>query len=675
MAIDKLQEVALAFPHGEEGKVLDCLYDRAILHVVDVPGSTPEQTEASATPADQRKRRLDDIEGQLQLVEKALTFLNGVEPRTKSLVESFFPDEIYVDRQTLLQEVKSIDSHPYDTFALACTALDAQILQKKELAASLKNEMNALSKWSACTADMDVLRRLRRVKVVLGSFRPTEYAKFLAYAGAQKLAVREEQISSSPTEVCVAIAVPIFCSDSVAGVLSEHGFTEVDLGLPHGSPASQMALLTKQWHESCADLNALEATAHEYAARRDELITYRECLKSQKECLETDASKLYRSRHRSVLTGYVRDADLKDLHSACNGLSDVVCVTGKVENADAAPVSISNNRWIKPLEIFSNMFGYPVYSSFDPTLALAIPSMLFFGLCLGDVLYGLVQILLCLYFIHKHPRSEGVRNFMMVFLYGGLASMVCGALTGSWGGDLISATYLGAGNPLVRFVEAVKVIDPLQSAFKFLILVWGIGVLSQLYGVVLAMVKNIRRRAYASALFDCVGWLIFLPAIIGLIFGGSLGAAFKRYDLIAIGIGGVLLLIGGYRSSGPVGAIVNLYGIQSSYGVGSFVGDVLSYSRLMALGLTTSILGSAFNLIASLIKAPGIGIVMCAVVLLLGHSINYFLGTMGAFIHTTRLILLEWFGRFYEAGAARFRPLGFRSEIVKIISGSSVKQD
>lgn len=674
MAIDRLQEVALAFPQDEENEVLGRLYDREILHITEATAETAEQAALPPISAEQRKLHLDDIELQLQSVNKTLTFLDSMEPRTKGLVESFFPDEIYVDREALAHEIESIDSHPYETFVQDCAALDAQIVQKKVLISSLKNEMEALSKWSTCAIDLDVLRHMRRIKVVFGSFRPVDYAGFLKRAGTQNLAIQGEQLSTSPAETCVMLAMPAFCTGDVFGLLSEHAFTEADLGTIHGSPADRMALLTEQWKTACADLERLQTTAHEYAKRREALIMYRECLKSEHECLETAASKLYRSRHRSVVTGYVKEKDLGELDDICSGLDDVVCATGKVENADAAPVSLNNDRWVKPLEIFSNMFGYPVYSSFDPTLALAIPSMLFFGLCLGDVVYGLAQILLCLYFMHRHPKSEGVRNFMMVFLYGGIASMICGALTGSWAGDLVSATYLGAGNPLVHVVEALKIIDPLQSAFKFLILVWGIGALSQLYGVVLAMIKAIRRRAYASAVFDCVGWLIFLPAIVGLIFGGSLGAMFKRYDLIAVGIGAVLLLIGGYKSWGAVGAVVNLYGIQSSYGVGSFVGDVLSYSRLMALGLTTSILGSAFNLIASLLKAPIVGVIAGAVVLLLGHTINYLLGTMGAFIHTARLILLEWFGRFYEAGASRFCPLGFRSEIVKVTGGSSTRQ-
>jgi V/A-type H+-transporting ATPase subunit I len=162
-----------------------------------------------------------------------------------------------------------------------------------------------------------------------------------------------------------------------------------------------------------------------------------------------------------------------------------------------------------------------------------------------------------------------------------------------------------------------------------------------------------------------------------LFVGAKWGTAFRSGYLVALATGLVLLLLGGARQGKGVGkvpmALVNLYGIQSSYGAGSFLGDVLSYSRLLALGLTTSMLGSAFNMIGSLVKVPVLGLIVGGAVLLFGHLLNYFMGAMGSFIHSARLILLEFFGRFYEGGAPRFHRFGFWSEVVKIVDTSTVQ--
>jgi V/A-type H+-transporting ATPase subunit I len=114
--------------------------------------------------------------------------------------------------------------------------------------------------------------------------------------------------------------------------------------------------------------------------------------------------------------------------------------------------------------------------------------------------------------------------------------------------------------------------------------------------------------------------------------------------------------------------VISLYGIMGSYGATSFIGDALSYSRLLALGLTTTIIGMAFNIMASILGAmPYIGILLFIGVAAFGHIFNFFMSIIGSFVHPTRLILLEFFGRFYEAGGIRYQPFGFRTERVEVI--------
>jgi V/A-type H+-transporting ATPase subunit I len=465
-------------------------------------------------------------------------------------------------------------------------------------------------------------------------------------------------------------------TDDVRAVLASEGFVEQDLSRVTGTVTSFIDGLTEEHRAVREKIAALQLEVAALLVRKQEIVVYREYLLNERARLEA-AHDITRTERCSVITGYVREVDVDSLQKLCTDFGGIVCVTGDSTGGDSTPVSVTNSKWLKPVEILINMFGLPVYSTFDPTVFLAIPFFLFYGLCLGDVLYGAVQIGICLYFMRKYKQSTGVHNFMMVFLYGGIAAMVGGALTGSWGGDLISETYLGKGNAIARFATSLRIIDPLQAAFQFLVIVWVIGALNQFYGVGLAIYKAARRRDYASIVYDCVGWLLFLPAISALLFiGTKWGIGFRYGYLIALATGAVLLFLGGARQGKGVGKVlmglVNLYGIQSSYGAGSFLGDVLSYSRLLALGLTTSMLGSAFNMIGSLVKVPVVGVLLGGVVLLFGHLLNYFMGAMGAFIHSARLILLEYFGRFYEGGAPRFHRFGFWSEVVKIVDTSSV---
>ncbi len=680
MAIDKVQEFALAFPHRSEDAVLARLFDAGIVHLTSyTPSEDAAGEEAPVASTDvckiQREESLHRIAEELELANATLSFFAEVDPITKGLVQSFFPDEVYVSASDMETTASMCSSGSYTEMMRSVSSLKDQLAEHHRRLSQLEQDLRLLTPWSSLPVDFGEVAGWKRISLITGSISSQGLERVTRLLSNQESPIAVETLSETKNAVkTVIVACQRVHIDDVRAALVSEGFIEQDLSNVGGTVAALIDHLAEEQRVVRDKVEALRLEVSSHLARRQEIVVYREYLLNERQRLEA-SNELTRTEHCSVVTGYVRETDVKSLEMLCSSLGGIVCVTGDSTGGDATPVSITNNKWLKPLEILINMFGFPMYSSFDPTPYLAIPFLLFFGLCLGDVLYGAIQIGICFYFMHKYRQSMGVRNFMMVFVYGGAAAMVVGALTGSWGGDLLSATYLGAGNPIARFVSSLAIINPLQAAFQFLIVVWIMGAINQLYGVCLAIYKAARRRDYASILYDCVGWLLFLPAISALLFiGTKWGSSFRIGYLIALVIGLVLLLLGGARQSKGaakvVTAIVNLYGIQSSYGVGSFLGDVLSYSRLLALGLTTSMLGSAFNMMGSLVKVPVLGFIVGAVILLFGHLLNYFMGTMGAFIHSARLILLEFFGRFYEGGAPRFHRFGFSSEVVKIVDTS-----
>jgi len=682
MAIDRVREFALAFPHNKEDEVLSCLFGAGILHLTSYIPSDDSQIDTAALSLldvcrPDREQSLSHVAEELELASATLSFFAEVDPVTKGLVQSFFPDEVYVSAAGMRTTASMASSNGYADMMRSVLALKVQLAEQRHRVDQLEQERVTILPWSLLPVDFGEVARWQRIALIAGTISSLDMARALKRLLDHGTSVAVDMASATKNKSNVVVACLRVQTDDVRAVLMSQGFVEQDLSHTNGTVATLIDRMTEELRAVHEKIVALQLEIASFIARKQEIVVYREYLKNERIRLEA-SHDITRTERCSVVTGYVREVEVESLEQLCAGFGGIVCMTGDPTGGDSTPVSITNNKWIKPMEILINMFGFPVYSTFDPTVFLAIPFLLFFALCLGDVLYGAIQIGICLYFMHKYRHSTGVHNFMMVFVYGGAAAMVAGALTGSWGGDLLSGTYLGAGNPIARFVSAITVINPLQAAFQFLVVVWIIGALNQFYGVGLAIYKAARRHDYASIIYDCVGWLLFLPAISALLFiGTKWGPAFRSGYLIALVIGLVLLLLGGARQGKGVGkvltALVNLYGIQSSYGVGSFLGDVLSYSRLLALGLTTSMLGSAFNMIGSLVKVPVLGLIVGALVLLFGHLLNYFMGAMGAFIHSARLILLEFFGRFYEGGAPRFHRFGFSSEVVKIVDTSSVR--
>ena len=687
MAIDSIQEFALAFPHRREDEILSRLYSANIAHLTSyAPPPGAETSDAAVSSSElldvlrpQREQSLAHISDELGLASSVLAFFNEIDPMTKGLVRSFFPDEVYVGLEDLAKTGTAASSGSFTDIMRSALALKAQAAEEHRQLDELRGRKSALLPWAPLPVDFGQVSQWKHVALIVGTISPKELMQVSQQLSASEFELAIHTVSEMDGRSHIVIACRHSQIDEVRVKLSQLGFVEQDMTHVGQSVPSMLEQLTGEIAGIEKKIAQGQLEMASMLAHRQEIIVYREYLLNERKRLEA-SQDVTRTERCSVVTGYVRSADARVLDQLCADCGGVVCATGAAPEAESTPVSITNNAFLKPLEILINMFGFPVYTSFDPTIFLAVPFLLFYGFCLGDVLYGALQIGICIYFMRKYRYSTGVHNFMMVFLYGGVVAMVVGALTGSWGGDLLSATYLGKGNVISKFVSSLTVIDPLKAAFQFLVFVWMIGAANQLYGVSLAIYKAARRHDYAAIIYDCVGWLLFLPAISALLFiGTKWGPVFRSGYLAALVIGLVLLLLGGARQGKGAGkvltALVNLYGIQSSYGVGSFLGDVLSYSRLLALGLTTSMLASAFNMMGSLVKVPVLGFIVGAIVLLFGHLLNYFMGTMGAFIHSARLTLLEFFGRFYEGGAPRFHRFGFSSEVVKIIDMSTVQKN
>jgi V/A-type H+-transporting ATPase subunit I len=675
MAIDRVQEFAFAFPHRQEGAALSRLFDAGIVHLTGAIG-VDLRASSAAPSASATQTTLDadvlHIAEALVLTDTALAFLDEQKPSSRGLVQSFFPNEVYVTATELVHT----SSRDYTPLLHEILALRDSLSLAHRQRAEMKNELAKLYPWSGVPMNLSETGRSRWLALFFGVVPSSVFAGVAQTLQTESITFSMEIVFESRTSTGFVVASRKSDIERVRGILTASGVKEEVLAGIRTTVASAIEGLEDDVEALDTRIFESKVSLAEMLAKRQDLVIYREFLRNEQHRIES-AGELTRTGRRSIATGYVREADREALGEVCATVDGAAWSTGEPSAGDSTPVSISNSKWLRPMEILINMFGYPVRSTFDPTVFLAIPFLLFYGLCLGDVLYGAIQIGICLYFMRKYKQSVGVHNFMMVFLYGGVAAMVGGALTGSWGGDLLSETYLGKGNAFSGFVRSLTIIDPLQSAFQFLVIVWVIGALNQFYGVGLAIYKAARRHDYATIVYDCVGWLLLLPAVSALLFiGAQWGTAFRSGYLIALATGTVLLFLGGARQGKGVGKVlmglVNLYGIQSSYGAGSFLGDVLSYSRLLALGLTTSMLGSAFNMIGSLVKIPVLGLLLGGAVVLFGHALNYFMGTMGAFIHSARLILLEFFGRFYEGGAPRFHRFGFWSEVVKVVDTSTV---
>ena len=422
-----------------------------------------------------------------------------------------------------------------------------------------------------------------------------------------------------------------------------------------------------------ADISGL-VTKH-----RDDVTAVLGSYEMQRDVL-TSQEKALGSKRMVMVTGYVRAREVE----APAGVLAVEFPEAGVTFAEPAleenvPVELRTSRFFEPAQALTSMFGLPHYRAFDPSPFVMFSFLLFFGFCFGDVVYGLMLMTLCWWIARKVKPYSGYHHFFTLLSWAGFSAMVVGAFTGTWAADLSDPKYLGEGNILHRIKMAIPHVDPLSVPIKALLVALGVGVINQFYGIILSMYRDIRLKDYAGAIFDGGLWLVALPGLIMMItalFSPPVPPWVSRVGVWVFLAGAVgLFLTQGRKEKGLVAkgivGLVSIYGIIGSYGVTGFIGDTLSYSRLLALGLTTAIVGMCFNMIAGMFLGEGGDpavwqIVAFALIVLVGHSFNFLINVLGSFVHSGRLIFMELFGRFYEAGGVRFTPLG-TSDRVRVI--------
>ena len=339
----------------------------------------------------------------------------------------------------------------------------------------------------------------------------------------------------------------------------------------------------------------------------------------------------------------------------------------KTGEKEQPPVIVKRKRFLTPVEAVMNLYGMPKEDEVDPLPLMAPFFILFFAICLGDVGYGFFMFLLPLLAIKAMRIPVEGRGFLHLLMYLGLASCVTGALFGGWfGADL---DKLSSG-PIKDALLTLRITDPLNDPMQILFFALGLGILQVMFGIFIKMYWTIKTRNVKEGLLDGLPWLYFITAILLYAAAGSklipLGMDFAKYLVFA----GVLFLVltQGRKNKNIFKKIFG--GVSSLYGLVGYFSDVVSYSRLLALGLATGVIAAVVNMIADMVgeMIPVVGAIASIVVLVFGHAFNLLISGFGAFIHSMRLQFVEFLPKFMAGGGKKFNSFKKEEKYVEISS-------
>ncbi len=383
------------------------------------------------------------------------------------------------------------------------------------------------------------------------------------------------------------------------------------------------------------------------------------------------------------------------------------------------PVALQNVAFSKPYEMLVKLYSMPDSKEYDPTPFLAVFFPIMFGLCITDAVYGILLILISLYLMKK---VSGDKSLFKILLVGGILTIFAGAMVGGWMGDLFD--YLGV-DFLIRFKNSVTIFNPIAQPMIFIALALGLGFIHMMIGIGIEIVDSFKNKEYGQAIFANLTWFILIPAIVlyFAIFNQSIaGRAILEivlwFCIISIIVAShpegkphvidqvvwaVVIWLLWYIVTSKAGQLLQFeyvielpsyayygfiplilfeitrfqkskaalgkiaWGFYNLYGISSYLGVLLSYVRLMALGMVTGVIAIAINKIAWMITGiPVVGIILVILILIPSHLFNLVINALGGFIHTMRLQYIEFFGRFYSGGSKPFRPFKFETNYVEI---------
>ncbi|MDY3206776.1 V-type ATP synthase subunit I [Clostridium baratii] len=320
----------------------------------------------------------------------------------------------------------------------------------------------------------------------------------------------------------------------------------------------------------------------------------------------------------------------------------------KDEEIDDVPIRLKNNDLNKSFENITEMYSLPRYNEIDPTPLLAPFFLIFFGMMVADAGYGLLILIGSLVALKVFNLDDSQKQFAKFFMYLSIPTIIFGFIYGSFFGDFIN-------------LDGVKLIDPSKDVNTILVASIVFGVIQIFFGLGIKAYVLIRDGRPLDALYDVGSWVLTLVSIGVFAMGSGSLATIGKYGMI-VGMIAIVLTQGRHMKSvgGKLGQ-----GLYALYGITGYVGDLVSYTRLMALGLAGGSIAGALNLIIGMFPTVAL-IILGPVIFILAHIFNLGLSLLGGYVHTCRLEYVEYFSKFYEGGGRPFEPFKTLDKFIKI---------
>ena len=465
--------------------------------------------------------------------------------------------------------------------------------------------------------------------------------------------VQLEQISADQQSRYLLVFVHKCAAEAVGAALREAGFALTTFDGVQGTAAENIrrtdeaiAACEQQDAEKLAELTAL---AEQKSALQ---LAFDRC--TQEISKAQAADRLVHSEKTFCLGGWVPCEDVGKLEALLSGFCCAWELTDPApEEYPDVPVKLKNNKLTWPLNMVTEMYSLPAYDGVDPNPLMAPFFILFYGIMMADMGYGLLMILASI-IITKKSRPKGTSGQMFGLMFScGISTFLMGALTGGFFGDFLPQ-LVGIIDPDTTFKALPSLFTPLDDTITILIGAMALGFVQIVTGMAISFVEKIKKGQIMDAIWEELTWWVVFAGIACMALGVT---------NIVLYVGLAMVVVGSGWSAKGFGKVTAIFGSVYNHVTGYF-GDILSYSRLMTLMLAGSVIASVFNTLGAI---PG-NVVFFLLVSVAGNGLNFALNLLSCYVHDLRLQCLEYFGKFYQDGGKPFEPLAINTKYVDIQS-------
>lgn len=644
MAIAPMEKILIVAHRSQAAELLEALQEAGLVHFLDAAQAMVSKEWPELQTEFRRPKDLEELVGRL---EKAIAFLeaHAQEPSGTSV----FSPRVEVDASAFSAILSGRE---------AMDLLDRTEQTQKQLEGlqteleQTTEELHRLLPWRNLTCRLEDLASFSSVQAFVGMI-PVQNVPAVQQA-LEDLSCTVEHVGEAENrKACVIFALAAQTAE-VQKILRGAEFEAVHLEGLKGTPTELIEQCRRRLQEIDEQIGQVVQQAAALSRRQLELkvlYDYYSNLLERKTALAGAPA----TEQTLFLEGWTKRKDYSRVQEIV-GRFPACDVTILIPmEGEEPPVEIENGPVVRPFESITRLYGMPAPTDTDPTVFLAPFFAVFFGLCMTDAAYGLILLGILWWLLRK---LKGDKKFVWMMIFCSITTVIAGALTGGWCGDAIQL-FLPKLDGLRR---SMMWFDPMEQPMHFFALSLGLGYVQIIAGVAIAFFHKMRRGEFQSAVFDHLSWLIWLNclAVFGLSKAGliperlsGLGAATGAVALVP-----ALMIILFSEREGGMGYRIGM-GCYNLFSTVFYIGDILSYIRLMALGISSAGFGMAINVIAIQMKEmiPYVGWLVGAVVFVGGHLFNVANSALSSFVHSMRLQFVEFFTKFLAGGGKDFRPL------------------